>query len=164
MRADGQNRLMIVGVNSDVLESEIACYHQFKCQPMVILEDLQGAMSIDEKCRSIFAYLVEHVRYQLDPVGDQYIKSPARILSDGVGDCKSLTMFICCCLHCLGITHKFRFVNFDGSRQFSHVYAVAVDEDGKEIIMDACELDGTGAPIYNYARPYTKKKDFVFYE
>ena len=58
----------------------------------------------------------------------------------------------------------FRFVNFDGSDQFTHVYAVALDEQGNEIILDACETDNSGMQIYDYARPYVKKKDFVFDE
>ena len=164
MRTDGQNHLVKIGVNSDIIETEIAYYHQFKDQPTDLVRNLRYGLSIEDQCRSIFAYLVDHVRYKLDPDDSQFIKSPARLLYDGTGDCKSLTMFICSCLHCLGITHKFRFVNFDGSRQFSHVYAVAVDEQGQEIILDACELDNNGVPMFDYARPYSVKKDFVFYE
>lgn len=164
MIADGQNRLVKIGVNKDIVEVEIADYHQFKDQPKDLVRNLRYGLSIEDQCRSIFAYLVDHVRYKLDPENSQLIKSPARLLHDGTGDCKSLTMFICCCLHCLGITHKFRFVNFDGSHQFSHVYAVALDERNQEIILDACELDNNGVPVFDYARPYSVKKDFVFYE
>lgn len=163
MEATGENRLIITGVNKDVLSAEISCYHTFKEQPAELVKELDG-LSVEDKCYSVFQYLIQHVRYKLDPMGDQYIKSPARLLSDGEGDCKSLTMFICCCLHCLHVPHIFRFVNFDGGRQFSHVYAVALDEQGKEIILDACELDQSGVPVFDYARPYSKRKDFVFYE
>lgn len=163
MQVFGNDRLLAVGENLHVLDGETQVYEAYKDQPMELVEDLRG-LTIDEQCRSIFAYLVEHVRYRLDPDGVQYIKTPARLLSDGEGDCKSLAMFICCCLHCLGITNIFRFVNFDGGRQYSHVYAVAIDENGREIILDPCELDNNGVPVYDYARPYQKKKDFVHYE
>lgn len=163
MKSTGVDMLLGMGVNSDVLNYEIKMYDQFKDQPMELVSQLQG-LSVDEACRAIFAYLAEHVRYKLDPEGKQYIKSPARLLKDGNGDCKSLTMFLCCCLHCLRIDHIFRFVNFDGGRQYSHVYAVAIDERGNEIVLDACETDNLGFPVYNYARPFAKKRDFRYYE
>lgn len=162
MNVTGENQLLKIGDNSDILECEIRMYERFKEQPKELVADLVG-LSVDEQCLAIFAYVAEHVRYRLDPEGKQYIKSPARLLSDGEGDCKSLTMFICCCLHCLGVPHIFRFVNFDGSRQYSHVYAVAIDENGQEIILDECETDGVGSPVYNYARTYRKKKDYKYY-
>ena len=71
-------------------------------------------------------------------------------------------MFIACCLHCLGIPCKVRFVNFDGGSQYTHVYPVAVDENGHEIVMDACELDTDGTPLYDYARRYSKKKELYY--
>ena len=87
-----------------------------------------------------------------------------RLIADGCGDCKSYTMFIACCLHCCGILCIVRFVNFDGGKQYTHVYPVAIDEQGREIVMDACELDNDNITVlYNYARPYTKKKD-IYYE
>jgi len=163
MIANGQNTRLPGGLNADVLTQEIACYHKYKDQPKELVVELQG-LSTDEKCQSIFEYLVTNTYYKLDDNGCQYIKSPARLLADGCGDCKSLTMFICCCLHCLGVPHIFRFVNFDGGNQYTHVYAVALDENGKEIILDACEKANNDMPIYDYARPYVKKKDFIFYE
>ena len=164
MIADGRNRLLAVGVNSDVLSCWQACYEQFKEQPRELVSELQYCGSVDDKCQAVFGYMCDHVYYLLDKAGDQYIKSPARLLKDGCGDCKSLTMFLVCCLHGLGISHKMRFVSFDGSDIYGHVYAVALDERGEEIILDACETDPEGKSIYDYARPYKKKKDIVYYE
>lgn len=165
MYVDGKNKLLTIGVNGDVVRCMQQCYEEFKDQPKQIVANLANSgFDIDGKCQSIFAYLVDNVSYQLDRIGDQYIRTPARLLYDKCGDCKSLTMFICCCLHCLGISHKMRFVSFDNSKQYSHVYAVAIDERGEEIIMDACETDPSGRSIYDYARPYTYKKDIEYYE
>lgn len=163
MIADGINRRLQGGLNSDVLKQEIECYQRFRNQPAELVRDLFG-LSVDEKCQAVFNYLITHVYYKLDDDGKQYIKSPARLLQDGCGDCKSLTMFLCCCLHCLGVTHAFRFVNFDCTDQYTHVYCVAKDEHGNEIILDACETNDSGMPMYDYARPYKKKKDYWFYE
>lgn len=160
MIADGKNMLMTVGVNQDVIDSELACYDMWKEQPRELVADLCG--TVDERCEAVFSYLVDHVEYKLDEPGNQYIKSPARLLKDGCGDCKSLTMFIACCLHCLGIEHIIRFVNYDGGKQYTHVYPVAIDERGHEIAMDACEKDVDGAILYGFARQYKKNKDFRF--
>lgn len=158
MIADGKNTLITVGLNDDVIDAELACYQRWKNQPMELVKGLRG--TIDEKCEAVFAYLTENVVYKLDDAGNQYIKSPARLLQDGCGDCKSLTMFIVCCLHCLGIEHIIRFVNYDGGQQYTHVYPVAIDEQGSEIVLDACEKDADGTILYGYARPSKRQKDF----
>lgn len=163
MRSIGHNDLVCYGDNKDVVRVVCELYNRWKEQPKDAVAPELYNMSTEEACRSLFTYLVENVRYKLDTYGCQYIKSPARLLADGNGDCKSLTMFFSCCLHCLGISHIIRFVNFDGGDQFSHVYCVAID-GGREIVLDACELDHDGTPVFNYARPYAKKLDFVYYE
>lgn len=160
MISDGKNTLIAVGINDDVIQCELECYDRWKNQPMELVSGLVG--SVDEKCEAVFAYLTENVFYKLDDEGNQYIKSPARLLADGCGDCKSLTMFIVCCLHCLGIEHIIRFVNYDGGNQYTHVYPVAIDEFGNEIVLDACEKDADGVILYNYARACKKHKDFIF--
>ena len=160
MIADGKNTLLAFGYNDDIVKNELACYEMWKDQPAEIVKNLTG--TVDEKCEAIFSYLVNHVTYKLDDDGMQYIKSPARLLKDGCGDCKSLTMFIACCLHCLGISHIIRFVNYDGGKQYTHVYPVAIDENGNEIILDACEKDIDGVILYDFARDCKKKLDFKF--
>lgn len=168
MIADGKNTLIAVGLNDDVIDAELACYHRWKNQPMELVRGLIAKNSVgyygsvDERCEAVFAYLVRHVVYRLDDDGVQWIKSPARLLEDGCGDCKSLTMFIACCLHCMGIEHIIRFVNYDGGSQYTHVYPVAIDEFGNEIVLDACEKDSDGIILYGYARPCKKYKDFRF--
>lgn len=161
MISDGINTLVGVGFNQDVIDAEINCYQAWKDQPRELVSNLCDG-SIDEKCEAVFAYLVNNVEYKLDETGNQFIKSPARLLADKCGDCKSFTMFIACCLHCLGIKHIIRFVNYDGGKQFTHVYPVAIDENGNEIVLDACEKDIDGVVLYNYARDYKRKKDFVY--
>ena len=153
----------MAGVNKDIVSCWCSCYDRFKDQPKNLVEDLKG-MSVNQACESIYDYMISHTRYQLDADGEQLIKSPGRLLADGCGDCKSYTMFIASCLHCLGIPCIVRFVNFDGGDQYTHVYPVAIDEKGNEIIMDACELNEQGVPYYDYARPYEKKKDIVYYD
>ena len=165
MYSDGKNIYMMDGNNQDIVKCWCQCYEQFKNQPQELVSDLRisgTGQSVDDKCQAVFGYMVDNTYYRLDNDGEQLIKSPGRLLADGCGDCKSYTMFIASCLHCLGIPCKVRFVNFDGGNQFTHVYPVAIDEQGREIIMDACELSDEGIPYYDYARPYAKKKDIYY--
>lgn len=162
MIADGKNTYLMSGLNSDIVACWKRCYEQFKEQPRDIVADIRNTGTVDERCQAVFGYMVSNTYYQLDKDGEQLIKSPARLLKDGCGDCKSYTMFIASCLHCLGIPCKVRFVNFDGGKQYTHVYPVAIDEQGREIVMDACELDTDGTPLYDYARQYSKKKDLYY--
>lgn len=163
MHTDGRNTFLMAGLNGDIITCWKKCYEQFKEQPRdIITPEVRNAATVDEKCQAIFGYMVTNTRYRVDRDGEQLIKSPARLIADGVGDCKSYTMFIASCLHCLGIPCKVRFVNFDGGSQYTHVYPVAIDEQGNEIPMDACELDDDGTPLYDYARRYMKKKELYY--
>ena len=162
MKSDGRNTFLMAGLNGDIVNCWQKCYKIFKDQPKDIVKNLR-CDTVDKTCEAVFGYMVKRTYYRLDDDGVQMIKSPARLIDDGCGDCKSYTMFIACCLHCLGIPCIVRFVNFDGGKQYTHVYPVAIDENGSEIPMDACELDEDNVTVlYGYARPYMKKKDLYY--
>lgn len=160
MRATGHNQLLKYGDNTDVVRNVLRWYEKYRNQPAELVADLHDCTT-DEKCYAIFDYLVNHVRYLEDKPGYQFIKSPARLLADGVGDCKSMTLFLASCLHCLGVPHTIRFVNFDGGTQYTHVYVLA--HDGSRIItLDAVERDPKGQPVYNYAREFARCLDTYY--
>lgn len=70
-------------------------------------------------------WILENVKYKIDPAGVQWIKSPARTVADGYADCKSLTLLITSVLKNLRIRYRIRFVGYRGQKQVSHVYALA---------------------------------------
>ena len=161
MKADGKNEYLAFGNNADVVKFVLRSYEKWRNQPEAIVEDIRNC-DTEEACFCIFWYLINNVRYKEDRAGYQYIKSPARLLKDGVGDCKSMTIFIASCLHCLGIPHTIRFVNFDGGNQYTHVYCIAYNENGQKIILDAVERDSNNEPVYDYAREYKKKIEYNY--
>lgn len=162
MIADGQNRYMMAGLNRDIIRCWQECFEEFKEKPKDLVPQFVRD-TIDTTCQEVFGYMVSRTQYKLDRDGEQLIKSAARLISDGNGDCKSYTMFIASCLWCLGIPCIVRFVNFDGGKQYTHVYPVAIDEYGQEIPMDACELDNDQETcLYGYAREYKKKYDIYY--
>ena len=159
-RYAGRDQLVKVGANSDVVETVVSFYQQYREQPQELVDEIQQ-LSAEEKVEAIFSYLVQNVVYKLDPAGKQFVKSPARLIYDGAGDCKSFTIFVASCLHCVGIKHIIRFVDFDGDGQYTHVYPVAI-VGGLEVPMDACEKDSDGYILLDYAREYVQKRDFIF--
>lgn len=159
MITDGRNKYLAFGDNRDVVANVVACYKRWRLQPKDIVAELRG-MSVEDICYSIFCYVLENVQYKVDVAGYQFIKSPARLLSDGEGDCKSMTIFIASCLWCLGISCKIRFVGFGSGSQYTHVYPIATDENGNDIIIDCVERDGQHKPIFNYAREFERNIDF----
>ena len=130
--------------------------------PFLSMKDENGSlrgMDTEEICYSLFCYVLDNVQYKEDPGNNQFVKTPARLIRDGVGDCKSMCIFICSCVKCLGIPCKMRFVSFDEREIYSHVYAVAI-ADGREIIVDPVERLNS-EPVFDWARAYTYKKDLL---
>ena len=163
MKSNGKDTYLKFGNNHDVVEKVVLCYEKWRDQPADLVAQLRE-LSPEEQCYAIFRYVIDNVHYKVDKPGYQYIKSPARLLDDAEGDCKSMTLFIASCLHCLGISHVIRFVNFDGGSQYTHVYPIAVMPTGDIIILDAVERDAQQKPVYNYARDYRKKLEIYYKE
>lgn len=99
-----------------------------------LANQLKGDSTI-ETCRNIWKYLIEKVSYKADGI-DQKIKSPARLIHDASGDCKSYSVFTACILRYLNIKHFFRFTSYSNKKEATHVYVVAVI-DNQEIPIDA---------------------------
>lgn len=89
-----------------------------------------------EVCEDLYYFVQNNIEYKEDPAGVQLIKSPAQLYSDGVGDCKSFSLFIGSVLKNLNIPFVYRFVAFKPG-DVTHVYVVAFDENGNEIYLDA---------------------------
>lgn len=154
------------GRTRDIAREVISCYRDYSTQCAEIVEPLKE-MDYETQCRSVFDYVCKNVRYIAD-AGDQLIKSPARLLADGYGDCKSMSIFTASCLTCLKIPFVFRFVSFTNSDNYTHVYIVACPDTENQIIIDPVErtdmngnfVDSTiGNFVFNKARPYKRKMD-----
>ena len=105
--------------------------------------------------KAIFDYVKNGIKYKEDPSGIQWVKTPARLYHDKVGDCKSFTIFIASILYNLGLDYKIRFASYDRDKIVSHVYPIAIMPDGTEIIIDA--VWGT----FDSEKNYTFKKDYT---
>lgn len=112
-----------------------------------------------QTARNIWDYLLSNITYIAD-VSDQDIKTPARLIHDGTGDCKSYSVFTAVILRELGIKHFFRFVSYSKKKVATHVYVVAII-DGQEVPIDAVATVQKNANfgtelIYNYRADMSK--------
>lgn len=146
------------GKTKDIMQAVVDCYNSDYAQVQELADNLPGNDTLS-RCRAVFDFVDKNIKYQIDPLQKQWIRTPARLWSDGEGDCKSFSIFICSCLRCMGIPHLFRFAAYEGNSDPTHVYAVAIDESGKEIIVDPVYRDETGKAVFNKECPYIKKID-----
>lgn len=144
------------GNNATVIRTIKEVFDEYKDTVRPITVDLDG-LDLYSQCYSIFQYIIDHVQYKEDEGNNQYIKTPARLLNDGVGDCKSMAILAACCLYTLGIPCYLRFVSFNKNPIYTHTYVVVPDGDS-EIVIDPVERVN-GKPQFDYARQYKLKKD-----
>jgi hypothetical protein len=123
------------GNTSDIINVVMYAY-DVESDPQIkaLAEKLRGVNDV-ETCRNIWKYLIDNITYKADSDGTkgELIKSPARLLVDGTGDCKSYSLFTAVCLRWLGIPHFFRFASYSTKPEATHVYVVA----NNNIIIDA---------------------------
>jgi uncharacterized protein affecting Mg2+/Co2+ transport len=123
------------GTTDDIIDVVMSAY---KLESDEQIRDLASELkqhSDIESCRNIFDFLVSNIRYVAD-VQVQEVKSPARLVHDATGDCKSYSIFTAAILRYLNIDHFFRFVSYTNDKRATHVYVVAVI-DNKELPIDA---------------------------
>lgn len=158
MICDNTNILVSgTGNNQTVINTVYQVYKESYLQCNEIVKQLDD-MPVIDICNSIFWYIFDNVQYREDPGNNQLVKTPARLLADGIGDCKSMAIMAASCLRCMGIPSVFRFVSFTKKPIYTHVYVVAYDEHGSEIIIDPVERVN-GQPKFNYAQDFVLKKD-----
>lgn len=147
------------GVTSDIVTAVVDCYtRNIDTVPPSLLRMVADCDN-ENTAYNIFVWVTDNIRYKKDPDGEQWIKTPARIIYDGCGDCKSMTILICSVLSLLGVKNKFRFVSYDGTTNYSHVYTVAII-DGEEVPVDVVAWKQKGVEFGNEVK-YTNKKDIM---
>lgn len=104
-------------------------------------------------CEKLWHFVKNHIRYKKDVRGIEQVRSPRRLIHDGVGDCDCFTTFISTCLSVLKIPVINRITKYK-ENYFQHIYPIVPLGNGKYITMD-CVVDK-----FNYEEPYTEKKDF----
>ena len=162
MRTSANNKKRLVnpkGYTMDIVKAVCDCYDRNRqtvpAELFALCRDL-GNETPSDICAFIFEWVDDNIDYKVDPNGEQWIKTPARLISDGIGDCKSFSILICSFLTHYGIDNMFRFVSYKGS-DYTHVYPVAVIDE-QEIPLDVVAYKQRGLEIGNEIK-YVKKYD-----
>lgn len=103
--------------------------------------------------KMIFHLTKQTIPYKKEPSGNQTAKTLPRILNDAKisgGDCKHYTTMSASLCKALGIPVKMRLIGQNPfSRDFNHVYTVAII-DGQEFVIDPCmKAPGHEARYFN---------------
>ncbi|MBO5833861.1 MAG: transglutaminase domain-containing protein [Alphaproteobacteria bacterium] len=147
------------GVTSDIVTAVVDCYQRNVGTVPQSLLRIVADCDDENIAYNIFVWISDNIRYKKDPDGQQWVKTPARLIYDGCGDCKSYSILICSVLTIMGVKNKFRFVSYDGTTNYSHVYPVAII-DGEQIPVDVVAWQQKGVEFGNEVE-YTNKKDIM---
>jgi len=151
--------------NTDDIIRVVMMAYEIENDPQIckLAHSLRGK-DVYQTSYNIWKYLIDNVRYVAD-VDNQKIKTPARLLHDGTGDCKSYSLITAVILRCLGIPHVFRFVSYTARKEATHVYVVAYVEpmhasyvNKNEVIIDAVAAVQANKP-FNEEIKYKWKVD-----
>lgn len=131
-----------------------------RCDPLVggdmkeVAEHVEG-YCLEETCNNIWFLLTECVDFVEDPMGKQDLLAPNQLLKNGKGDCKSFSLCIASILQALQVPYVYRFISNTSGDNVHHVYVVACEENGNEIIIDATITH------FNKELPYAKKEEHL---
>jgi hypothetical protein len=140
------------GYTTDIINVVVQDYKDNRHQVKQLAQTLKGK-TVLETASNVHAFVRNNIRYQLDPAGKQFSKTPSRTIADGFGDCKSYSILAASLLHNLGIKHGLKFVNYSNAHNNpTHVYVVAFDGN-TPITVDAC------LPHANSEKPYNPKSE-----
>lgn len=145
-QTDGRQIFMKRGYSKDIIDVCCMCLRDNVNQTLSIAEYIKAnTMSDKDAILELVDFMIDRFEYEIDPVGEQIIKTPSRFLSDGKGDCKAYSIFISSVLTNMNITNWLRFVDYSGE-DYTHVYCVALI-DGKEFPIDVVALICNDIPI-----------------
>jgi len=152
-----EQKLTVPGGNTNDIVSEILrVYHKYLPQLKDFAQGFQVPCPCPEKvAEKIWYWIKANIRYKRDPKGVQYIKSPARTIWDGFGDCKTYSIVAMSILHHLGIKALFRFTSYSDKKPLHHVYVV-IPHGNREILLDA-----VWHKFNQEKTPIIKKKDIM---
>lgn len=159
MKIQNINRVLHnAGTTDDIIDSVMYAYDiENDRQIREFAQKFKGSDDY-QTCKNIWSYLVENIRYKADSTGNdgEMIRTPARLIHDKTGDCKSYSLFTAVILRYLGISHVFRFVSYNRQKKATHVYVVA----NNNIIIDAVATVQLRYP-FNKEVKYTYRADMA---
>jgi hypothetical protein len=145
------------GDTQDIIDVCLECYLANRTQVEELAQTLRGATDAIT-AKNVYEFVKNSIRYKEDPPGVQWVKTPNRLLADGVGDCKSFSILQMSLLYCLGVDAMFRFAAYHNNPNYTHVYPVAI-VNGVQVPQDVTAFQLRKIQYGKECR-YTKKIDY----
>ena len=152
--ATPQGQAIVRHENGDTSDIMASVMNTFKSSPKDVSKFAQGLKgpTVQMSCINVWKFVKNNIKYLLDPLGYQYIPTPAVVWKNRYSDCKGYSIFIKSLLTSLNIPCKFRFVSYSSNSTKTHVYVI-VPALPKALILDCC-MDA-----FNTEKQYTFKTD-----
>lgn len=132
--------------------NEIVCETSWQTSQIsqVLLRESNGETR--DVLHRIWTFVRTHFKYEVED--GELLREPARAWAERKGDCDCFSIFTASILINLGIPFFFRITKYSSDAEWQHVYVIAKDEDGRQIIVDCC------LNLFDAEKPYTQKRDF----
>lgn len=97
----------------------------------------EGNDTVEQTCADLYDFMHDNFNFDPEPAKRQTERTVSVIVYDTSSvDCKHFSTFALSCLQALGIESSLRICKYPNKKSFTHVYVVAWDEEGNEIIVD----------------------------
>jgi len=143
---------------ADIMQ-QVLSQHQLNKKDAAKIAHLFDMGNLYGTCQAIWDFLKYKVPYNVEPSSFQSTKTLSRFIFDaknnsGKNDCKHFANFTGAILDALGYDFVYRFAGYSKySKNPTHVYVVALDENKNEILIDAV-ING-----FDLEKPYRIKID-----
>jgi len=109
--------------------------------------------------KGLFDFLKKNVRYGIESLGEQSVKTPGAILYTGEGDCKHYASFINGVFDALKrkgypVECIYRFASYTNSKRPKHVFAVLIDKGSEYFIDPVLSSFNKRFPMYKHKEDY----------
>ncbi|MEI6694560.1 MAG: transglutaminase domain-containing protein [Bacteroidota bacterium] len=146
--------LNLNGNTSDIVNAILYADAKDKSNVLELAQSLKGLNDL-KTCKNIWEFIKKNITYKIDPSGQQFIKSPAKLWKDKTGDCKSFSIFYASILKALKIPYKYRFASYSSDqKEFTHVYVIA----NNSIVCDAVMNEFNTEKQFNFKKDYDMTK------
>ena len=144
----------IDGYNSNIIEGINEAFYRALAETRPMSQDFKGENRM-ASAFNVWQFIKKTIKYQKDPDSYQMIRLPGRLLQDGEGDCKSVSIMAAAILKNLGFPVMFRYASYKSDPTPTHVYVVTFDKDNSPIIVDPVW------PKFNSEAKYRHKRDVL---
>jgi len=116
-----------------------------------LAQSLKGK-SQTQTLKNVWAFVRKNVRY-IEDGRIEKVKSPARTLADGFGDCKSMALLSGALIKNLGFPYRYRVARYDPNNpEQGHIYVIT-EAERKKTILDPVHS------VFNKEEKFWKKMD-----